>query len=227
MKTTSGTDNKSDGRTQTVGLPPTPEQLDPPKQIPGPEAFKGEAPATYQVRFTTSKGTFDVEVTRAWSPNGADRFYHLVKAGFYDDCRFFRVISGFMAQTGINGNPRAQAKWRDANIQDDPVKVGNTRGHVTFAKTGRPNSRSTQFFISYRDNSQLDADGFSSFGKVMGDGMNVVDKLFAGYGEGAPSGRGPDQGSIQKRGNDYLNENFPRLDYIKTAKIIEKEAKTK
>ena len=183
-----------------------------------PAALNEKAPATFEAKFDTSKGPFVITVHRDWSPIGADRFYNLVKNGFYDDCRFFRVLDGFMAQIGINGNPAVQTNWRSANIQDDPVKESNKRGFVTFAKASIPNSRSTQIFINYKDNSSLDRQGFSPFGEVTS-GMDVVDKLYNGYGEGAPNGRGPEQGRIQSEGNAYLAKEFPRLDYVKKATV--------
>jgi peptidyl-prolyl cis-trans isomerase A (cyclophilin A) len=183
-----------------------------------PAELKETAPATFKVKFETSKGDFVVQVTREWSPNGADRFYNLVKNGFYDDVRFFRVISGFMAQFGINGDPEIQKGWREATIPDDKVVKSNKRGFITYAKTGQPNSRSTQLFINYKENAMLDPQGFSPFGEVIS-GMDVVDKLHAAYGEGAPSGTGPNQMEIQSQGNAYLKKSFPNLDYIKTARI--------
>lgn len=186
-----------------------------------PSKANQTAPATFKAKFETSKGDFVIEVSRDWSPNGADRFYNLVKAGFYDDVRFFRVVSGFMAQLGMNGDPSIHSNWTRANIMDDPAKKSNTRGHVTFAKTGAPNSRSTQIFINFKDNSFLDRQGFSPFGVVMGDGMKVVDSLYAGYGDGPPGGRGPSQDLIRSQGNAYLTEKFPELDYVKRATIIE------
>ncbi|OHB77026.1 MAG: hypothetical protein A2Z34_08795 [Planctomycetes bacterium RBG_16_59_8] len=176
-------------------------------------------PAAYKVTFATSKGEFVIEVHREWAPHGADRFYELVQAKFYDDCRFFRVLSGFMAQFGINGDPQTMSRWREAPIPDDRVTQSNTRGMVTFATAG-PNTRTTQLFINYGNNSRLDGMGFSPFGKVV-EGMNVVDLLYSGYGEGAPSGRGPDQGRLQSEGNAYLIEDFPKLDDIKTARLVE------
>lgn len=178
-----------------------------------------KAPATYRVRFETTKGPFVVEVNRDWSPLGADRFYNLVKAGFYDDTAFFRAIEGFMVQFGIHGDPAVSAKWRGAQIQDDPAKESNKRGRITFA-TGGPNSRTTQVFINYRDNTNLDRMGFTPFGSVV-EGMDVVDSLYKGYGEGAPGGRGPAQGRIQFEGNTYLKQEFPQLDWIKSAKIVQ------
>ena len=134
---------------------------------------------------------------RDWAPNGADRFYNLVKNGFYDNDRFFRVITGFMVQFGINGDPKLSAVWREARIKDDPVKQSNSRGFITFATAG-PNTRTTQVFINFADNSALDNQGFAPFGQVVS-GMNVVDALYADYGEGAPRGRGPAQDRIQRK----------------------------
>ena len=185
--------------------------------LANPAALTEKAPATYKARFDTSKGVVVIQVTRAWAPNGADRFYNLVKNGFYDNVRFFRVISGFMVQFGINGDPALSAKWREANIKDDPVRQHNTRGMITFATAG-PNTRTSQVFINFADNNALDGMGFAPFGKVVS-GMDVVDKLYAGYGEGAPRGRGPDQGRLQSEGNAYLAKSFPKMDYVKKATI--------
>jgi peptidyl-prolyl cis-trans isomerase A (cyclophilin A) len=182
-----------------------------------PAALTERAPATYKARFDTSKGAVVIQVTRDWAPNGADRFYNLVKNGFYDETRFFRVISGFMVQFGIHGDPKIAAPWRTATIKDDPVKQSNKRGFVTFATSG-PDSRTTQVFINFADNSGLDSQGFSPFGQVT-TGMNVVDSLHSGYGEGGPRGRGPDQGRIQRDGNAYLTKDFANLDYVKKATI--------
>ena len=177
-----------------------------------------EAPPTYRARFETSKGDFVIEVHRDWAPIGADRFYNLVRNGYYDGVRFFRVIDGFMAQFGMNGDPLVTAQWRVATLQDDPVVQSNTRGTVTFAMTGQPNSRTTQIFINYGDNSNLDGMGFAPFGEVV-EGMEVAASLYSGYGEGAPRGQGPDQGQIQARGNEYLESDFPNLDYVVHATI--------
>jgi peptidyl-prolyl cis-trans isomerase A (cyclophilin A) len=185
--------------------------------LKNPAALKEAAPATFTVNFDTSVGTFIVEVQREWAPRGADRFYNLVKNGFYDGARFFRVISGFMAQFGINGDPAISAVWRAATIPDDPVKQSNGRGYITFATAG-PNSRTTQVFINFGDNARLDQSGFAPFGRVTS-GMNVVDKINSEYGEGSPNGRGPEQGRVQAEGNAYLIKNFPKLDYIKKATI--------
>jgi peptidyl-prolyl cis-trans isomerase A (cyclophilin A) len=186
-------------------------------KLDNPAALTEQAPATYKAKFDTSKGVFVVEVTRAFAPQGADRFYNLVKNGYYDNARFFRVISGFMVQFGINGDPALNGKWRVARIPDDKVSQSNTRGMITFATSG-PNSRTTQVFINFANNTNLDAMGFAPFGKVVS-GMNVVDALYSGYGEGAPNGRGPDQMRLQAEGNAYLTKDFPRLDYIKKATI--------
>jgi peptidyl-prolyl cis-trans isomerase A (cyclophilin A) len=190
-----------------------------PLQDPSAPEMNQKAPATYKAKFSTSKGDIVIKVTRDWAPNGADRFYNLVKNGFYNDCRFFRVVSGFMCQFGINGDPAISAKWRDAKIADDPVKEGNKRGRITFATSGA-NSRTSQVFINFKDNDRLDGMGFASFGEVT-EGMDVVDKLYSEYGEGAPRGAGPSQPKIQSEGNKYLKEEFGKLDYIKTAKIAE------
>jgi peptidyl-prolyl cis-trans isomerase A (cyclophilin A) len=185
--------------------------------LENPVGLREQAPATYKARFDTTKGVFVVEVTRAWAPRGADRFYNLVKNGFYDDTRFFRVISGFMVQFGINGDPNIMTRWRTAQISDDPVSQSNTRGMITFAMAG-PNTRTSQVFINFGDNSRLDQSGFAPFGRVVS-GMNVVEAINAEYGEGAPNGRGPNQSRIQSEGNAYLSKDFPRMDYIKKATI--------
>jgi peptidyl-prolyl cis-trans isomerase A (cyclophilin A) len=182
-----------------------------------PANLNEKAPATYKAKFDTSKGVFVVEVHRDWAPNGADRFYNLVKNGFYDNVRFFRVISGFMVQFGINGDPKVSGPWREARIADDPVKQSNKRGMITYAMAG-PNTRTSQVFINFGDNANLDQSGFSPFGRVIS-GMDVVDKLNAEYGEGAPRGRGPDQSRIQMEGNAYLQKDFGRLDFVKKATI--------
>ena len=185
--------------------------------LANPAALNEQAPASYKVKFDTTKGAFVIQVTRAWAPNGADRFYNLVKNGFYDDVRFFRVISGFMVQFGINGDPQLSARWRQAQIKDDPVTQSNKRGMITFATAG-PNTRTTQVFINFADNTNLDGMGFAPFGRIVS-GMNVVDAINAEYGEGAPRGRGPDQGKLQNEGNAYLAREFARMDYVKKATI--------
>lgn len=177
------------------------------------------APDRFSVRFRTSQGDFVVDVHREWAPRGADRFYNLVQARFFDGTRFFRVLDGFVAQFGIHGDPAVSTAWRAAAIADDPVKESNTRGRITYAMGG-PNTRTTQVFINYRDNSALDSRGFSPFGEVV-EGMEIVDQLYAGYGEGAPSGPGPAQGRIQAEGNAYLESEFPQLDYVIDARVVE------
>lgn len=192
-----------------------------------PEKAVEKAPEKFQVNVETTKGPFTVEVVREWAPKGADRFYNLIRLGYYDDVAFFRVLDGFVAQFGIHGDPKVSAVWRSSNFEDDPVgKQSNARGTLTFATAG-PNTRTTQLFINFRDNSQLDSMGFTPFGRVV-KGMEVVDSLYKGYGEGAPRGAGPDQGMIQTRGNAYLKESFPKLDFIKSARVAEsKPAKGK
>jgi peptidyl-prolyl cis-trans isomerase A (cyclophilin A) len=182
-----------------------------------PAALTEQAPPVYKAKFDTSKGTFEIQVHRDWAPAGADRFYNLVKSGFFDNTRFFRVVSGFMVQFGLNGDPNVSAQWRQARIRDDQVKQSNTRGMVTFATAG-PNTRTTQVFINFGDNNRLDGMGFAPFGQIVS-GMSVVDALYSGYGEGAPGGNGPDQGRVQQEGNAYLLKEFAKLDYIKKATI--------
>ena len=182
-------------------------------KLKDPSALKEQAPATYKAAFDTSAGKFVIEVHRDWAPKGADRFYNLVKNGFFDECRFFRVVPNFMVQFGINGDPEVQSHWRGAgaNLSDDPVKQSNKKGYVTFA-TGGPNTRTTQVFINFKDNAFLDGQGFSPFGEVTS-GMDVVEKINDQYGEK------PNQGSIQQQGNTYLKASFPKLDYVKHATI--------
>ncbi|HQZ38464.1 MAG TPA: peptidylprolyl isomerase [Vicinamibacterales bacterium] len=188
------------------------------KALMTPATLKAEAPATYKVKFDTSAGEFVVQVTRAWAPNGADRFYNLVRNGFYDEARFFRAIAGFMVQFGIHGDPAVSTAWRNARIAVDPVKQSNKRGFITYAMGGSPDTRTTQVFINFRDNGNLDSMGFAPFGEVVS-GMDVVDKINTMYGEGAPRGKGPEQGRVQAEGNAYLMKSFPKLDYIKKATI--------
>ena len=184
-----------------------------------PRNFTETAPDTFVARLETTKGVIRIQVVREWSPLGADRFYNLVKAGYYNETRFFRVVRGFMAQIGIHGKPELNTIWREQQIPDDPVVKSNTRGFVSFATAG-PGTRTTQFFINYADgNSRLDDSGFSPFGQVTS-GMEVADNLYAEYGEGAPQGRGPRQGRIQSEGNAYLMRDFPDLDFVKEATIL-------
>jgi peptidyl-prolyl cis-trans isomerase A (cyclophilin A) len=178
-----------------------------------PASLNRTAPATFRAKLTTTKGDVIIEVTRAWAPNGADRFYNLVRAGFFTDAAFFRTIAGFMTQFGLSARPEVSKAFSDANLKDDPVKESNTRGRVTFAQTSAPNSRTTQLFINYGNNARLDADRFAPFGEVV-EGMSVVDSFYSGYGEQ------PDQGSIQSQGKAYLDRNYPKLDRILTATIV-------
>lgn len=166
-----------------------------------------------------SQGQFTVLVHPEWAPLGAQRFADLVQASFFSDVRFFRVIPDFMAQFGISGDPAVAAQWRHKNIADDPNKVSNSRGRLSFAMAG-PGTRTTQIFINFKDNSFLDSQGFSPFAEVVS-GMDVVDKLYGGYGEGAPSGNGPNQGAVQSQGNAYLKQSFPKLSYITSASALE------
>ena len=178
-----------------------------------------QAPDLYRVKMETTAGNFVIEVHREWAPRGADRFYNLVKIGYYSDVAFFRVLTGFMAQAGFHGNPAVSKVWLNSRIKDDPVTQSNTAGMVTFAMGG-PDTRSTQIFVNYGDNSYLDASGFSPFGKVV-EGFEAVQELYSGYGEGAPNGKGPGQGKIYRQGNSYLKAEFPELDYITKAAVID------
>ena len=177
------------------------------------EEWPAEAPDTFKVRFECSNGVFVLECQKEWAPIGVQHFYDLVRAGYYDGARFFRVLPGFMAQFGLPADPAIYRKLGKKNIKDDPVLQHNTPGMVTYAKTGAPNSRSTQLFINYGDNQRLDADGFAPFARVVS-GMDVARHINAEYRER------PNQRLIQDRGNAYLKEQFPRLDYIKKAALI-------
>ena len=183
-----------------------------------PATLRAKAPAEYEVKFATTAGEFTVKVTRAWAPNGADRFYNLVRHHFYDGASFFRVLPGFMAQFGLSAYPEVSKVWEPANIKDDPIVQSNHRGYVSFATAG-PNTRTTQVFINYGNNEALDKNGFTAFAEVS-DGMEVVDKLYSGYGEGAPDGHGPSQELIGTRGRAYLEKNFPKLDSIQSATLV-------
>ena len=191
----------------TASVAPTP----PAPTTPAADA----APATFKVRFETSKGPIVIEAHRDWAPNGVDRFYQLVEQGYYDDVRFFRVVPGFVVQFGMHGDPGTNAKWVGQPLIDDPVKQSNKRGTVTFAKTGMPNSRTTQLFINLQDNSMLDPQGFAPIGEIV-EGMSVVDRLYSGYG-GQPSEQQP---RIAAEGNAFLNATYPKLDFVKTAKVV-------
>ncbi len=181
-------------------------------KLRNPAALKETAPAEYRAAFDTTAGPFVVAVHRAWAPKAADRFYNLVKNGFYDGCGFFRVIPNFMVQFGINGTPSIQARWNNANITDEPVKQSNRRGTITFANAG-PNTRTTQVFINFKNNAGLDGQGFAPFGEVVS-GMESVDKIYGGYGD-----KSNQQDLIKRQGNAPLKKSFPKLDYIKTARI--------
>ncbi len=194
----SGACSSGGGRTSTEEFPPVPNE---------------KAPNQYKVRFETTKGNILIQVERDWAPIGADRFYTLVKTGYLNGDRFFRVVPNFIIQFGINGDPKLTARWRQANLQDDPVKENNMRGTLTFATAG-PSTRTTQLFINTNDNVRLDGQGFAPFGRVI-DGMKVVDEIYSGYGEQ------PQQPRIEAEGNAYLEKDFPNLDYIKTASIVQ------
>jgi peptidyl-prolyl cis-trans isomerase A (cyclophilin A) len=185
-----------------------------------PSLATEKAPDSFKVKMETTAGDFVIEVHREWAPRGADRFFNLVKIGYYDNTAFYRVIKGFMAQIGMNGDPEVTQAWMDARIRDDVVTQSNTKGMVTFAMSGDPNSRTAQIFINYGENAYLDEMGFAPFGKVV-EGLESVDALYGGYGEGAPRGKGPSQSRLFRGGNDYLKGEFPELDYVVTATIIE------
>ncbi len=178
---------------------------------------KEQAPDVFKVNLDTSKGPVVLEIHRDWAPVGVDHFYGLVKTGFYDGARFFRVVRGFVVQFGINGNPDTNRLWSNMNLPDDPVKEHNVMGTITYATAG-PNTRSTQLFINLTNNSRLDRDGFAPFGKVVS-GMAAVEAFYGGYGDMPPGGEGPDPSQIEAQGYDYLLNHFPRLDFVKKATI--------
>ncbi len=180
---------------------------------PKSPAMNQQAPDEFKVEFKASTGRFVVQVTRDQAPHGADRFYNLVQAGFYNECRFFRVVPNFMAQFGAPGDPEITTVWGEATIPDDQVKDSNKRGTITFASRGA-NTRTTQLFINFKDNSYLDGQGFAPFGKVV-EGMEAVDAINSEYGQK------PNQQQIGAKGNHYLKKIFPNLDYIKQARIID------
>jgi peptidyl-prolyl cis-trans isomerase A (cyclophilin A) len=188
------------------------------KKAEAPAVAKNEPPPdVFRVNLDTSKGPVAIEVRRDWAPRGADHFYALVKTGFYDGNRFFRVVRNFVVQFGISGDPQLNRLWADASLPDDPVKQSNVKGTLTYAQLG-PNSRSTQLFINLKDNKALDKQGFAPIGKVIS-GMDTVERLYSSYGEMAPRGQGPDPSQIEVQGNAYLEEHFARLDYINKATI--------
>jgi len=188
------------------------------KELLSPRKLSAQAPDTYKVKFDTTRGAFTLTVHRDWAPLEADRFYNLVKHHFFDDSAFFRVVPGFVVQFGINSNPAVTSAWKNAEIKDDPNNHTNSRGTISFAQTQNPNSRTTQVFINLRDNGRLDhsGQGFAPFGVVDGNGMNVVEMMYEGYGDNA----GPDQDQIEKQGNSYLKKGWPKLDYINSATLV-------
>jgi peptidyl-prolyl cis-trans isomerase A (cyclophilin A) len=205
---------------KSTGAPATKSTAAPKAAVPAapaadllhPATLNRTAPPVYRVKFATSKGDIVIEVTRAWAPRGADRFYNLVRANYFTDVAFFRVIPGFMAQFGISSKPEVAAAWVKADVTDDPVKQSNTRGKLTFATSG-PNSRTTQLFINTANNANLDSQGFSPIGEVI-EGMSAADMLYSGYGGN------PDQGAIQTSGKAWLDRNMPKVDKILTATIV-------
>lgn len=199
--------------------PSAPSEQPAPDPLRKPTLANQKAPDKFRVQFDTTQGKIVLDVDRAWSPNGADRFYNLVKIGFFEEIAFFRVIEKFMAQFGIHGDPAISRLWKLATIKDDPVVGSNLRGTLSFAKTNQPNTRTTQIFINFSDNVNLDGMGFSPFARIV-EGMEVVDKIYK-IGEGGPRGPGPNQQRIQTQGNAFLKQQYPKLDYIKSAKILD------
>jgi len=177
------------------------------------------APGVYRARFETSKGDFVVEVTRAWSPRGADRFHELLRMRYFDEGRFFRVVPGFIAQFGIHRDFNVHATWRELAIADDPPREKNLRGTLAFAQSG-PNTRATEVFINLKDNPELDDQDFTPFGRIT-EGVEIIDTLYSGYGELSPQGKGPDAGRAENEANEYIVPRFPKLDYIKRARFLE------
>ena len=206
---------------EAVPSPPTPAILH-----PDGAKLAAVGPDSFTVHVVTSRGKFDMMIHRSWAPKGSDRLYYLFSNYYFDGIRFFRVLNGFMAQFGSSGDPAVAKVWRDLAISDEPTVQSNTRGRLTFAKGG-PNSRTTQLFINYGNNSQLDGAGFPPIGEVT-NGMSVVDSLYNQYGDGAEmGGRGPSQTRLGMEGNAYLNKEFPKLDYIVTARVSQEWKKTK
>jgi peptidyl-prolyl cis-trans isomerase A (cyclophilin A) len=199
----------------TASAPATPPKAGFDRALLRAAMLKDKAPDTFQVKFATTRGDFTVTVHRDWAPIGADRFYNLVKHHYYDNASFFRVVPGFVVQFGLSAYPPVSAAWRKANLQDDPVTQSNKKGYLTFATAG-PNTRTTQVFISLKDNARLDGMGFAPFGVVDGAGMKVVEMLYDQYGDNA----GPDQGQIEAQGKPYLDKGWPKLDSIKTATLV-------
>jgi len=195
-----------------AGCSPSPEN----KSVAAP-AKPGPPPDVFRVNLDTSKGAVVLEITRAWAPHGADHFYELVRNGYYDGDRFYRVVPRFVVQFGIHGDPKVSQLWSSVRIPDDPVKQKNRKGMVTFATSG-PGARTTQIFVNMRDNPLLDRQGFAPIGRVA-EGMDVLDRLYGGYGDMPPRGSGPDGVEIERQGNAYLENHFPRLDYNNKATV--------
>jgi cyclophilin family peptidyl-prolyl cis-trans isomerase len=208
---TTGANGEAAPKTEAKG--PFPESSDP--LLKEPKKLEAKAPKEFKVKFDTTAGDFTVECHREWAEHGVDRFYNLVKVGFFDDVAFFRVVKGFVVQFGIHGNPAVSTLWKDANIPVDKVKESNKKGYLTYAMAGSPTTRSTQLFINLGENEKLDKMGFAPICKVEGNGMEVVEKLEASYGE-MPS---REQGAIQGEGNAFLRKRYPKLDFIKTARL--------
>lgn len=192
------------------------DAAEPDPRLLSPKEANEQAPDVFKVKFTTTKGTFTVEAHRDWTPNGVDRFYNLVKLGFFSDIAFFRVVDGFVAQFGIHGNPAVAKAWQNAGIQDEPVKEGNKRGRLVFAKSALPNSRTTQIFVNIGDNSRsLDRMGFAAFAEIV-EGMETIDALNKEYAD-QPTSK---QGEMTRLGNAWTRQQFPNLDYVKSAEIV-------
>jgi peptidyl-prolyl cis-trans isomerase A (cyclophilin A) len=204
-----------------VGTPAAPAKVTPPSAaLLNPASLKAKAPDLFRVKFATTHGDFVVEVHRDWAPLGADRFYNLVKAKFFTDSAFYRYSPGFIVQFGVPANPAVTKAWANAQIKDDPVKEGNKKGTLTFAKPDAPNARTTDFFINLKDNTPLDGMGFAALGSVT-EGMDIVEGLYSGYGEMKETGgNGPSQALLMNQGKPYLDKNFPKLDSIKSATVI-------
>lgn len=200
------------------GAAPARPSGDGPLRRPEGEEMAARAPEAFRVTLSTTEGEFTVRVRREWAPRGADRLYNLARHGFYDGARFFRVVDGFVAQFGLSGDPGLDSLWREHPIPDDPVRLSNERGTVAFASAGE-DTRTTQLFVNLRDNVRLDGMGFAPVGRVT-DGMGVVDRLYAGYGEGTPRGAGPSQERIVREGEAYLEDEFPKLDYVEAAEVV-------
>jgi len=198
--------------TSAAPKPATHAAATPRASLLNPASLTAKAPADFKVRFTTTAGDFVVEVHREWAPLGADRFYNLVRGGFFTNASFFRVVPGFVVQFGLNADAAVNKVWERADIKDDPVTKSNKRGTLVFATAG-PNTRTTQLFINFGDNGSLDRMGFAPFGEVV-EGLDVVDKIYAGYGER------PRQDLITAQGDAYISQNFPKIDRIKFARVL-------